>query len=425
MQTTSIAGLRTGSGIIPTWGRRRSAFLLPLLLASTWLMLPPASARGQPADKQVKIFFSEIANDPNPTITSLRLRPNTPQQAYLYVRNNTAKPIKAFLEVRAGGIEGTIVPGSRIPIELKGNGLTSVVLPNPPPPPPGGKPAPPPAWRAPLLVRVLGEKNEPLGEDAEILVRRASDYVEVSKVEFDPSPKDGKENRLTVEVLAADTFSGPECHVELVLRPDRIPALLPGQKKEGTYEGSLSKPGDRLRLVAENLQFADKAKHTGQVYLTIDGYERALLYRATFEAKGSPSSPARITRSVVRLQPVAAATPSDKTRIGLEIDNVRAGETAEFGFDRDNDGAFQPTELTILPGDRRQEIILGPSGPDGAIQFKAVVSDWNPELKTTGIFGKRKLRVRVLDKDQKAIPFLDAATDDLTLQEDGYAITST
>src|SRR5262249_46756484 len=97
MQTTSIAGLRTGSGIMQTWRRRRSAFFLPLILAWVGMTLP-ASAGGQAADKQVKISFSEIANDPNPTITSLRLRPNTPQQAYLYVRNSTAKPIKAFLE---------------------------------------------------------------------------------------------------------------------------------------------------------------------------------------------------------------------------------------------------------------------------------------------------------------------------------------
>src|SRR5262249_20918934 len=149
-----------------------------------------------------------------------------------------------------------------------------------PPPPAGGKPTPPSPLPAPLTVRLLGANNTVLDEQ-EILVARATDYVRVARIEFDPEAKDGKRNRLTVEVEALPNFSGPKCRVEIVL-PDGIKGLVPGQKKEGTYGRDLTRAGEKVRLVAENIRFTDETDHRGYVYLTIDGVERAFIFDTTF-----------------------------------------------------------------------------------------------------------------------------------------------
>src|SRR5262249_28031873 len=152
MKTILFAVPEAGSGIC-----KKATFIAVLAVAASALRADIAMA--QQAVKP-KILFSQTPHDPSPTITNPRLRPHTPQQLPVYVRNDADKPVAAFVELRAGG---AIVPGSRAPVNLP-VGLTSISLPKPPAPPPGGKPAAPTALPAPLQVRLLGAKNEVLDE---------------------------------------------------------------------------------------------------------------------------------------------------------------------------------------------------------------------------------------------------------------------
>ncbi len=395
MKTTQFAVLPAGSGI-----RKQAAVLA--ILAVAVVAFTADLARAQPF--KLEILFSPQAHDPNPQMKEVHLRPNTAQTLYMYVRNDGNKPVTATLELQAGG---AVVPGGRSEVQLP-PGFTSIALPKPPAPAPTEKPAPPAPLPAPLEVRLLDANNKAVAETARILVGRAREYVKVSRPVFETDKKDANNNRLTVEVEALPKFSGPECRVELVLRTDRIPGLAPSQKLDGRYAGPLVKPGDKLRLYAENLRFTkESGERNGWVYLTVDGYERAFTWKTTIGTDGLPATSDEVLDQLARLDVTSPTLPKEKTTIGLEVDNLRKEEKVELSFGRfskddKNEDKFEGDVRTFV-GDRREEIVLGPPGPGGALQLKAIVEDWKRDFNTTSNFGEFKVRLRLLDATGKEL----------------------
>src|SRR5262249_27256177 len=154
-------------------------------------------------------------------------------------------------------------------------------------------------------------------------------------------------------------FAGPRARVELVLLADRIPALVEGQKKEGTYGGYLAHPRDSVVLEARNLQFREGGDRNGLVYLAVDGYQRAYTDRSTF-AGDQPSEPRRIDDAVLRLNAARAVAPGAPSKVGVEADNTPPDSTIELGLYRD--ARFQEVEgeLIELVGDRRVRMFFNP-----------------------------------------------------------------
>src|SRR5205823_3071890 len=109
--------------------------------------------------------------------------------------------------------------------------------------------------------------------------------------------------------------------VQLNLSEDRIPGLK-ATPKEGTYRGEISSEGS-LVLFATNLQFADSSPRTGEISLSVDGCERAILRDADFGPKvgGTPSTLQKMdAKPRIRAMAPKAAVPGKPCPVRLEVD---------------------------------------------------------------------------------------------------------
>src|SRR5262249_54535807 len=133
-------------------------------------------------------------------------------------------------------------------------------------------------------------------------------------------------------------YAGPDIKAELVLEPERIPVLLPG-RLDGNLSGELP-PGDKSKLVlnAEHLQIVPAKVTTGWVYLTVDAYKPASLYRVTFDpSKKRPGAPETPNKPVLRLIPpgtiikdrTSVAKSDQPLQIKLEVDGTTANDIVE------------------------------------------------------------------------------------------------
>jgi hypothetical protein len=208
-------------------------------------------------------------------------------------------------------------------------------------------------------------------------------------------------------VKSLPTFAGPRCRVELVLRPDCIPCLEEGQKKDGTYAGFLDGPDGEVVLVARNLKFKkdvkDGEERNGLVYLNVDGFDRAFTFLTTFAPDGQPTDPQRIEKPVLRLVADPYTRASAKYRMTAEADNVQEGWVVELGLDRDDDKQFVANqgEVVRFPNGRETRYFFSPVGPHGGLVAEASVRDWSWEPDLSGLFGKRALRLQLLGPQQK------------------------
>jgi hypothetical protein len=370
-----------------------------LALAGLFWVLPARALQPDiklPANPKLRILFS--ANPVRATNTShdLRLRPNVQQTSYLYLENQTDTAQAAVVELRinggvvADGVQRlSVPPGAPVRVRF-GKPPAAGAAP--------AKPAEPAPVEGNLTVRVSvavpmpgmpGKEKLEIQDISEVGLATPTEYTEITRIQYFP-----EERKLEVRVRASATFSGPPARVRLELRPDRIPSLLPGQKKDGTYAGFLRRPGDELLLVARNLQFnpAADVNPNGLVYLTIDGHERAYTYLVTFTGS-QPRQPQLITTPVVRLRSPRYAKPSAEYPVEFELDNLPPGAVAELGFDRNDNTKFEARqgEISRFPSDRQTQILFSPAGPNGSLLFRTVVKDWTLPLNTEEIYNLRAL----------------------------------
>jgi hypothetical protein len=86
------------------------------------------------------------------------------------------------------------------------------------------------------------------------------------------------------------------------------------------------------------------------------------------------------------------AVPGEKYPVRIEVDDPPADGSVDLGFDRSGDEQFA---VEKLPGFREQHVYFVPEGPKGGLAFNTIVHDWTRDLDTTGVLGKRQLRVQL------------------------------
>jgi hypothetical protein len=399
----------------------------PLIAAAALLAVlaawPAAFGGRLAAADKFKLLFSDKPDDPEPK-PNIPLRPNVEQKFYVYVKNITnAAEKKVKVELLAGDAP---VAAVELP-EIKADetvaapfGLTPPPA-APPPVVPGEKvPAPkPPApaleeVKGALRLRVLDGAGAPgIANPFDFRVSPPSDYIEAD-AKFAPD-----KNLLTVKVTPKGNFAGPRCKVELVLRPDRIPGLLDKPPKEGTRAGALALAGvltsarSQLTLEAPNLEFSG-GERKGLVFLTVDGWERAIIFKATFPSDiGQPGQLTRVDDPMARLVAPPVANPGAPLPVTLELDNLTV-QTApdkplwagELGIDLNNDPKFRPenADFYYFPGDRRITMKVGAVGTGGPLLLMPLAQDWKADVDVGQTFGERIVRVRVLDKAEGGAP---------------------
>jgi hypothetical protein len=386
----------------------RTARRVVLLAAAFGMVVATTSSTSsaQEADKKVQLLFSDRA-DGTDLKPDLVLRPNLLQPVFVYVRNAKDAAEEVVVEVRAGA---DVVEGGSVKIPVPAGKTLRVPFGKAAP---AAAPAAPAPVKEPVLAPLAGateirlSSGPTLLQEVKLAVIKPTEYVNVTSVEFDPRERGGVKNRLTVKVEATKTFAGPKCKAELILRADRVPGLIEG-KREGSYAGYVTRAGDTLTLVAENLTFAAGGGKNGLVYVNVDGYPRAFTFVTTFGGGNTPFTGQEVRQPVLRLQAPTMAPPSGAYHVGVEVDNPPAGAVAELTVTRTgDDGEVKDSEVLKFAGDRRERLLFGMGGSHGALLFKPEVQDWGADLDVSEVYGKRLLKLRLLDGD-KVVPVLDS-----------------
>jgi hypothetical protein len=385
----------------------RFRFLALLTVVAASAVLWPTAARAQ--DKPYALRFSSKAGDPKPR-ASMPLRANQLQDFYIYVENLQKQKATLKVEIRADNkvIDGGVGTAEMDPTQTYSQAIFGKPAAPPEKAPPPAPPAPPQPPLAPLQgalkVVLLDAQNMPILERP-LTVANPQDYVEVTKISFDPKATPAYKNRLRIELKAkADTFAGPRCRVDMVLDTVRILGLV-DNKLAGNRGGSLGAAGAELILTADNLEFKDSKEIVGPVYLTIDGWERAYTFKTSFAREGTDVSlPEIVTSPVLHLLAPSEWNPAQPLPVTIQADNL-ADQVIELGFDRDADTKFSRAngEIVNFAGNRRVTLLFNPTYPGGALQLKPEVKDWGTELEVAETFGSRNLRVRLMKNEAEAL----------------------
>jgi hypothetical protein len=337
------------------------------------------------------------------------LRPNVAQSIFIHLKNTTDKK-KSNVEVLLVREGDDQVLAKAFIKDFLGN-QTQLVKFQPNPPPAKDGPAPKgvvPPFKYQLWI--AEGKNEPVKINMPVTIQQPHEYIKVPPPQFDK-----KRNRLSVEAqfkLDSDPAE-PACLVQLVLNPQVRPGLIkPGQS---LLEGKLDAENRAIKLFSENFGFASPPKN-GRVYLTVDGYERAFMFRNAFN-QGILAELRDKTRLRVKAPSYFNPLAEDKSDpkgegkknvlvVAIEADGIADyNKRIEVALDSEGDGNF--VRQKILKG-LREQIILPPVGlPSGGIRFENKVRDWKLAINVPAGSGKRFLRVRVLGDNDDPVPLAD------------------
>jgi hypothetical protein len=385
---------------------------LPLVLLAAFATAPTVLGQGKSGPWEVLIAYdAAAAPKASPRIA---LRPNVTQPVYVYLRNTgpVDKKNVGVTLVRLGkqGAEERI--GQAKIDKLGGKKLEMVRL-KPEPPPKVPVPAPPAADGPPFLFQLLIQEagKEAVRLPLPVTIQQPHEYVQV-----DPPLYDKKRNRLSVHVEVSADSANPPCPVELVLDPQVVPGLI--KPKVGVFKDQLHAKNAEVELVAEQLLFAQGIPpKNGRLYLTVDGYERAAMFKGTFDqgnwrALGDSTrlrvkAPRYFNPAAVDDKPAPKGEPVAVPKIVLQIeaDGLLDPEVRlEVAISRAQEERFVVQRL--LPGLREQAIALV-GGPDGSLLFKTMVRDWRLELDASAGSGRWSVRLRALGAGDNALPLAD------------------
>jgi hypothetical protein len=229
-----------------------------------------------------------------------------------------------------------------------------------------------------LQVHVQAKNLLPIKRDLNLFIREPRDYVS-APANFDPV-----KSKLSVDVesKAVTAFVGPHLlPAQMIFGPDVTAS------KNGFFKRTLTPLKPKVTLVAEDLAFERKLTE-GDVYLKVDGYERAFVYPVKVNSNGAvdPLPPGDIR---VRIGVPRYAKPSPTFDVPLEIDGPLTGDfKVRVSLDRTGNNGEQPgPDMQELEGLRQQKIILGVT-PDRKLICQTEIKDWRVQFDTNDILGR-------------------------------------
>jgi hypothetical protein len=339
-----------------------------------------------------EILLSTNPVEPKDPLSELALRPGKSRlKYYLYLRNHTDKPQMLSVELLDNGalVDGGV---ARLTEPLKPNETRRIDF---------GKVDPPADKplrdiQGPLQIRLRDLSTNNVLDTKQIPVRIATprEYVEVTDQQYDPGA--GGNNRLQFKVRAKRDIPDPGCEVKLVLPTDgRIPGFTPPPKEENTTV-ILTKKNQEKELFAAGINLAQGANPNGYVYLTVDGVERAFIFKTTFNPGGGITKPDRFDASDIRIQALPPyARPSKSYNVTVNVDNPPDGTTVLLELARKdaNGGVRVEREAKpTRPEPRDRHLGFSPQSADGALLCEAQIRDWVIPLDTSDIAGELELR---------------------------------
>ena len=282
--------------------------------------------------------------------------------------------------------------------------------------------APPPAEernRAETTVgktAAAGEKPETSIRHGMLLVVRRRDTGEtlLRRIDFRPErprryvrPKVGYDvasERIVVDVVPRDRAAVPPEGIDVTCE---FPEPL-ARGTEAQLQGRIQPPDYQARLYVEAPASESRVQ---TLYLTIDGYPRAFVYRVPC---GPPAVDLPEAADVLEARITAPAegtmlkAPLDSIPVQLQIDapvgafdNDR--DVVEVGIDRDRDRDFAAEPTLRLRSDRQADVFLKDFGRNGIVTLRTEVRDFRVAVPAGGLQNARvNLAARVQTASQTA-----------------------
>ncbi len=366
-----------------------------------------------PSAERLEVIVSADPKDPSVPFGDLRLRPSQERQAYFVYVNNRGKLSRNLtVELRAGD---RVLPGGTVNIIAPPEQATRVVfglpVPSPSAPIPKGEGAPAavktalPELMGPLLVRLLDrERKDEQVATREIRVDLADprEYVRVPSIRFDPGNSANKvKNRLDLTVQTARHLTGRPVAVELIVPSARIVGLK--AVRAGIFRGELPGDGEPLKLFAGEFEFDVFADDTGPVYLTVDGIERAFIFRTTFAPVGEPTIPREELRPALRVSAGRFYKTNTKFEAVAEVDQPPANAQLHVSLGQMRGGVFEAEIKAPVRSAREKRIGTAIRGIDGGVEFDTVSRDWRVPFDAVPVRGQRVVQARLVDTDGQDI----------------------
>jgi hypothetical protein len=379
----------------------RLALASLLALATAGLVSPQAWGQDE-KDLKLKLHFS-FKDEAAAAKGGVSLRPNVAQEVFVFVENeDDDADQEVTVQLLAGG-----APELSQKVTAKKGAKTRVVFEKAPP---AAK-----ALTGTLTFRALNKdgKFNP-GLDARLQVARPRTYIEPTALY---TPGDSNRFELTVAPKKDIAPGGPAARFELEVSPENIPGLTPGQKKAGRYSGFLPLiPGSSLTLDARDLKFDTAKDHKGVIFVTVDGYRRAITADTTFALAGAPTTPDLFDDPSLSLPLPRYSRPATLTLPVHADGNIAWDDRIKIqlaaGKKKDAKEGEDPrlwADVAEVTGPREVKYSYT-RGPGGGLLVTPAVSDWKVALDFSGVFDKTEVRLVLLDKAGKARSLRDGST---------------
>ena len=155
--------------------------------------------------------------------------------------------------------------------------------------------------------------------------------------------------------------------------------------------------GAPLKLSMADLEFEAADNDTGLVYLTVDGIERAFVFRTTFAPVGEATTPREELRPAMRLNAGQFYRTNTKFQVAVEVDNAPAESLLQVSLGQRREGAYE-ADISLPPLTPRQKRIGFAVRPgDGGIEFDTLLRDWLVPFAAVPVRGERVVQARLLD----------------------------
>ncbi|MFL5246140.1 MAG: hypothetical protein ACJ8FY_29070 [Gemmataceae bacterium] len=401
---------------------RASAQFLITGLLGVALVLSLLGSAAKAQDDKLRAYVNLDGKGSADLMKGLALRPNATESAVILLENpaNLAKKVQAKLMIPQKSGEPAVEFASA-DLEIEGGKTVAITQwklpasPTPPPPPAGTPVTPIPAVAfapAPQLEGLpfrfqlwltVDKATEPEKLAVPVTILQPSVYITKPQATF-------KGDRLEVTLKTDEAFKGPPCIVNLDVRPERIPGLVPA-KAAGVYRQILKDANQSAKLFAEKLKFLAGTRPVGRFYITVDGCERAFTFESNFTSLGEGATPKSLEDRDLRLVAGRVMKAGDKLPVRVEADNVPWDSTVlRVGIDRDGSGKLEGAEIQEFRGARDQQVKLLPPAKDGSLTLQTIVKDWVIDLDIAEVLGTYKVQAWLADKDDETKTLISAET---------------
>ncbi len=351
------------------------------------------------------------------------LLPNANLAYYSYIYNGDTKAHDDFTVVLStAGLPKTVIATAVVKSVAKTEIQLLVFKPNPKagaaiaaPVPPAktvdGTPIPPkenPGLKLPqkMLLEVVETKDpkvpylefkpKPITVtlDPSIFLTAVSDY------------KTAEKDRTLTVTLTPNAKKLPDdiddLRVKLDIRKDLIPSLDTTVPSDGNYEAAFAPNAKQVILSAKNLKFGDDEKEDKWVAVSVNGFERAFLFKISkIGSSPSPSSAAFLRLSLS--SPSGYAVPGNPLQARLELYNTLESKMPQLTFDRGTGVDEVVTRRTFDKAgiNSRDAKLYARFEDTGKIVSSSTVQDWSVDLNTKGVYGVGKFTLTAVDAVKK------------------------